>query len=216
MNRPPKSREGSNPREALFRISSTEKSITRSHKRRKPRQKLHEIYPCRQKIIDFGMMFDAFAFGVSTFCVWISIGILMKKHRFWHRFCCFYLRRVDFFVWKTSSTSCTDFGISNWGSENFENWTKRPKSTQILILFFVASGTGKIVRDDFWSKTNAFSYFIFFFFGTSRWGSDMRRAEISEKNHIFVYKPKLTVSKIEHFWKWRLQSDDYMGTQSIF
>ena len=23
----------------------------------------------------------------------------------------------------------------------------------------------------------------------------MRRAEISEKNHIFVYKPKLTVSK---------------------
>ena len=76
-------------------------------------------------------------------------------------------------------------GASSWGSENFEKLKKRPKWTQILILFFGASGTGKIVRDDFWSKTNAFSYFIFFF-GTSKWGSDMRRAEISEKIHISV------------------------------
>ena len=30
----------------------------------------------------------------------------MKKHRFGHRFCCFYLRRVDFFVSRTTSTSC--------------------------------------------------------------------------------------------------------------
>ena len=43
VKRPPKSREGSNPREALFRISITEKSTTRSHKRRRPRQKLREI-----------------------------------------------------------------------------------------------------------------------------------------------------------------------------
>ena len=215
MNRPPKSREGSNPREALFRISSTEKSITLSHKRRKPHQKLHEIYPCRQKIIDFGMMFDAFAFGVSTFCVWISIGILMKKHRFWHRFCCFYLRRVHFFVWKTSSNSCTDFGISNWGSENFENSTKRPKWTQILILFFVASGTGKIVRDDFWSKTNAFSYFIFF----SESQNEAPTCVVQKFPMKFISpytNRKKPYQKSDHFWKWRLQNDDIMGTQSIF
>jgi hypothetical protein len=30
-----------------------------------------------------------------------------------------------------------------------ENREKRPKSTQIHILFFGASGTGKIVREDF-------------------------------------------------------------------
>ena len=76
-------------------------SITRSHNGRKPRQKPPEIYRCAQKIIDFGMLFHAFTFGVSTFCVRISIGILMKKHRFWHGFYCSYLRRVDFFVSKT-------------------------------------------------------------------------------------------------------------------
>ena len=162
----------------------------------KPRQKPREIFPCGQKIIDFGVVFDAFTFGVSTFCVWISIGILMKKHRLWHGFCCYYLRRVDFFVSKATSTSCTDLGISNWGSENFENLTKLPKWTQILILFFGASGTGKIV-----SEVKLTHFLILFFFGTSRWGSDMRRAEISEKIHISVYKPKLTVSKKWSFLK---------------
>ena len=161
------------------------------------------------------MMFDAFAFGVSTFCVWISIWILMKKHRFWFRFCCFYLRRVDFFVWKTSSTSCTDFGISNWGSENFENWTKRPKSTQILILFFVASGTGKIVRDDFWSKTNAFSYFTFFR------NLKMRLRHASCRN----FQKKLTsrytnrkkpYQKSDHFSKFWKIDGAVMATQSLF
>ena len=115
----------------------------------------------RWKIINFDQVFDAFTFGVSTFCVWISIGILMKKHRFWHRFCCFYLRRVDFFVSRTTSTSCMS-EPHHEVPKILKNWRKRPKSTQILILFFGASGTGKIVRDDFWSKTNAFSYFIFF------------------------------------------------------
>ena len=65
-------------------------------------------------------MFDAFAFGVSIFCVWISIGILMKKHRFWHRFCCFYLRRVDFFV---SKTLCQVYGYRlgfRWKIINFD------------------------------------------------------------------------------------------------
>ena len=138
----------------------------------------------------------------------------MKKHRFWHRFCCFYLRRVDFFVWKTSSTSCTDFGISNWGSENFENWTKRPKSTQILILFFVASGTGKIFRDDFWSKTNAFSYFEILF-GLSKWRSDMRRAEISEKMIYPCRNRNKKCSKMLDFWKIRTEKCDYAETLSI-
>ena len=59
-----KSREGSNPREALFRISISEKSSTRSYKRRKP-----EISRFQQKVINFGVLFDAFTSGVSIFRV---------------------------------------------------------------------------------------------------------------------------------------------------
>ena len=84
------------------------------------------------KIINFGIVFDALTFGVSIFSY--------QKRRQYYWVC--------------------------WESQievpKFLKIEKRSKSTQNHILFFVASGTGKIVRDDFWSKANAFSYSICF------------------------------------------------------
>ena len=107
------------------------------------------------------------------------------------------------------------FGISSWGSENFEKLKKRPKSTQILILFFGALGTGKIDREDFWSKTNAFPYFIFFRNLKMR----LRQAsckKFPEKIISRYTNRKKPYQKSDHFSKWRLQNDDVMETQSIF
>ena len=49
MTRSPKSRAGSNPRDALFRNSTTEISTTSSHKRPNPRQKRREMYKNQPK-----------------------------------------------------------------------------------------------------------------------------------------------------------------------
>ena len=107
------------------------------------------------------------------------------------------------------------FGISNWGSENFENWTKRPKWTRILILFFVASGTGKIVRDDFWSKTNAFSYFISF--PESQNEAPTCVVQKFPKKIISRYTNRTKpFQKSSHFWKFWKINHVVMETQSIF
>ena len=65
------------------------------------------------------MLFHPFTFGVSTFCVRISIGILMKRHRFWYGFYCSYLRRVDFFV---SETLWISLGISMKNNQFWSNF----------------------------------------------------------------------------------------------
>ena len=151
-----------------------------------------------------------------------------KNHRFRCAVWCIYLRRVDFLCmnidWNFDEkasilasfllllpSACWFFriknyvnfmyvGASSWGSENFENWTKRPKSTQILILFFGASGTGKIVRDDFWSRTNAFPYFIFFSESQNEAPTWVVQ-KFPEKVEISVYKSKQTLSKNWSFLK---------------
>ena len=151
------------------------------------------------------MMFDAFAFGVSTFCVWISIGILMKKHRFWHRFCCFYLRRVDFFVSRTTSTSCMS-EPHHEVPKILKNWKNDQNERKFLFYFSELRGRGK--SSAMISEVKLTHFLILFFFGVSKWGSDMRRAEISGKNHISVYKLTLTVSKNWSFLKnaeWKLR-----------
>ena len=157
-----------------------------------------------------------------------------KNHRFRCAVWCIYLRRVDFLCmnidWNFDEkasivawfllllpSACWFFRIKNYvnfmyGFGNlklrFRKFWKLNKTTKMnanSYFIFRRFGDGE---NRFWSKTNAFSYFIFFF-GTSRWGSDMRRAEMSGKIHISVYKPKLTVSKKWSFLKilknkWRL------------
>ena len=132
------------------------------------------------------MMFDAFAFGVSTFCVWISIGILMKKHRFWHRFCCFYLRRVDF-----SYQELRQLHVWIWESQ-----IEVPKILKIeqndqnerKFLFYFSSLRGRGKSSAMISEVKLTHFLILFFSGTSKWGSDMRRAKISRKI-IYQYSP---------------------------
>ena len=75
-----------------------------------------------------------------------------------------------------------------------ENIEKRPKSTQIHILFFGASGTGKIVREDFLSKTNAFPYFIFFSEPQNEAPTCVLQ-KLPQKINILVYESKKTLSK---------------------
>ena len=74
-----------------------------------------------------------------------------------------------------------NFETSNWGSGKLEFELKtKQNQRKTLFLFLVASGTGKMIAKIFRSKNMVFSYF-YFFFGTSKWGSEMHRPKSSKK-----------------------------------
>ena len=115
-------------------------------------------------------------FDLSIFCASISARMSTKIRRLRRAFWCIYLRRVDFLCmnmdwnfdekWSILAwffmhlpSACRFFRIKNdvevteyvgnlkLRFRNFWKLKKQPKWTQIHILFFVASGTGKIVSE---------------------------------------------------------------------
>ena len=87
-------------------------------------------------------------------------------------------------VRKSFAMSSTSYRISESQIEVpnllIKNQNRRKTIAKAYFFFWSLRGRGKLIRDDFFSKARAFPYFIFFF-GTSKWGSDMRRARFSEK-----------------------------------
>ena len=121
-----------------------------------------------------------------------SIGILMKKHRFWHCFCCFYLRRVDFSVSKTTSTSCMSAPHHEVPKilrieQNDQNQRKS------LFYFSALRGRGK--SSAMISEIELTHFLILFFFRNLKMRLRHASCKNFQKIHISVYKSKLTVSK---------------------
>ena len=145
------------------------------------------------------MLFHPFTFGVSTFCVRISIGILMKKHRFWHRFCCFYLRRVDFFVSRTTSTSCMS-EPHHEVPKILKNWKNDQNERKFLFYFSELRGRGK--SSAMISEVKLTHFLILFFFSEPQNEAPTCVVQkFPEKVEISVYESKTTLSKKWYFLK---------------
>ena len=141
------------------------------------------------------MLFDAFTFGVSTFCVWISIGILMKKHRFRHRFCCFYLRRAVFSYQKQRQLH-----VRIWGSQ-----IEVPKILKIeqndqnerKFLFYFSSLRGRGKSSAMISEVKLTHFLSLFFFRNLK----MRFRHASCRNFRKKSYPRIQ-TKINRIKKW--------------
>ena len=83
----------------------------------------------RQQFIDFGMLFDAFTFGVSIFCGWISARNLDEKSSILAWFLMHLPSACRFSRVRNDVESM--LGISNWGSEphQIEKTTKMNANT---------------------------------------------------------------------------------------
>ena len=142
------------------------------------------------------------AFGVSTFCVRISIGILMKNHRFWHGFYCSYLRRVVFlyqklygyrlgFRWKIINFDLVfdafTFGVST-RQQITAMWTpltrKRGCGLVVAPLVKARERTAEVAR--------GFESHARRFFGASWWGSDncekLTKTTKINANSYFIFR----------------------------
>ena len=141
----------------------------------------------RWKIINFDQVFDAFTFGVST-----------RKRPAAHH------RDVDPLnpqarLWSSGSTTCE----SPWKDSRSRAWVRIPRAAlfrslimrfrqfwkidkndqnQRKFIFYFSELRGRGKSSARISKVKLTHLHILFFFGTSKWGSDMRPSKISTKN----------------------------------
>ena len=123
--------------------------------------------------------------------------------------------------------SSTSYRISESQIEvpNFliKNQNRSKTIAKAYFFFWSLRGRGKLIRDDFFSKTRAFPYFIFFSEPQNeaptcvvqdfRKKSSENRASVGRGS---IFAGSKSYQKRGRFSKWRLQNDDVHETFSIF